>query len=320
MKSLKTEEFGKIEEYILEYSGILLSRVPKLGVSERILKHMASLKVDSVDSYLDLLKNPGNLAIRDGLISLVTVNESYLFRNPSQFNFLANELLPKLGEKKRDLKKRIYCWSAGCSTGEELYSMAFIVNWFQEKNPGLSFSLLGSDINTRSLEKARLGKYRRRSVRASTRMILERFNFPYLRETPDGYEIEDEIREKVNFSFLNLRNLCVLKTFPKMDIIFCRNVLIYFEESFKVQLLTAFVELLLPGGHIFLGETESLPEKFKKLELVKCKGCYCYRKVEEQEPQKDAAEGKRSSKSAKIQENDRQVPEAGGSPRGRVEA
>jgi len=282
MIELAPKHFEEISEFVLNYSGILLERVPKLGVSERIKKHIASLHLESPVDYLNLLRNPGKLRIRDELISLITVNESYFFRNPLQFKYLAKTLLPRLHKEKQATgENSIKIWSAGCATGEEAYSIAYIARWFLRRYSGIKVVINASDINTLSLETAKNRLYRKRSFREQYKSIVKEFGIPLARECGNFFEIDADLQEMIDFSCFNLKDIEGLKTFEKTDIIFCRNVLIYFEDNFKQDLISGLHKILTNGGEMFLGETETLPPHQKLFALVNCNGSYCYRKESE---------------------------------------
>jgi len=211
---------------------------------------------------------------------MVTVTESFFFRNPAQFRYLNRELLPALYLAKKVAEfTTISIWSAGCSTGEEAYSLAYMAADFRKTHPDISIELTATDINLRSLEYAKNGCYRKRSFRTHYDEILAEYKTPLAVETPDGMVIEPAFRPLVDFQFVNLRNTERIRFFKGVDVIFCRNVLIYFDEKFRRDLVGIFHFLLEPGGYLFLGETESLPGGQDLFELVNLGGAFAYRKA-----------------------------------------
>jgi chemotaxis protein methyltransferase CheR len=295
MIRFQPQHFDQIRRFIHEFSGILLERAPLDGVRDRIKRHVEAVGVSKVSEYVELLANPGSISVRDELLSLVTVNESFFFRNPAQFRFLAEFLFPAMhAEKIRAGCKQITLWSAGCATGEEAYSLAFLVDWYCRRCPGINFNLIGTDLNVISLEKARAGYFRKRSLRQAYATI--RAEYPEmlaLKEMEsegrgamsiDGstnalYRVPPEICDQVQFRFFNLKEQDKLDMMKRTDIIFCRNVLIYFDDEFRRSLIERFHSLLNPGGYLFLGETESIPHHLKCFELIPCCGGFCYRKA-----------------------------------------
>ncbi len=275
------KNYRALEKFVLSYSGIIMDRVAQKGVRDRITQHILSLGVSSVEDYLLLLHSRKSAALRGELISLITVSESYFFRNPDQFRYIARTLLPRLAENRQELglRREIRVLSAGCSTGEETYSLAAICLWFQRRHPDLAITVVGADINPRNVEQAREGLYRARSFRKVSRDLRHEFGFPLYREIPDGYAVEEDLRRFVQFKTLNLKDLDALKCHAGSDIIMCRNVLIYFEDTFRNALMQMFQGLLNPGGMLFLGETESLAVVPAGFELVPCLRAYGYRKL-----------------------------------------
>jgi len=280
MINLTSDNLQKIEKFILDYSGIVISRIPAKGIQEKIGQHIALLGLNSVEDYIFLLKSPSGGLIRDELMSRITVAESFFFRNPSQFKYISTELFSEFVENRRALDlNEIKIWSAGCAGGEEPFSVAYIVKWFLRAKPDAKFYITASDINSRNLEKARQGLFKPRSFRKQSWEFQKEYKLPLTEENSDGYRIRREIREIVNFKFLNLKDIDSLKTQAGSDIILCRNVLIYFEERFRIELAAMFHKLLNPGGMLFLGETESLSSFNELFELKHCLGAYGYRKI-----------------------------------------
>jgi len=274
------ESFQLLEQFVLSYSGIVMGRVSQKSVRDRVAQHIESQGLSSVEDYILLLQTPSSAAIRGDLISLITVSESFFFRNPDQFRYLAKHLLPALAENRRELGlKEIKVLSAGCATGEEVYSLAAISLWFRHIHPSPPISIIGVDINPKNIGHARQGLFQGRSIRKCSNQILHEFGMPIFRKLPNGFEVIENIRNFVKFKTLNLKEPESLKTHAGSDIIMCRNVLIYFEESLRNDLMKIFLALLNPDGMLFLGETESILSIPHGFELVPCLGAYGYRKA-----------------------------------------
>lgn len=279
MIRISPQQFQDLEEFIRVHSGILLDRIQPKGLPDKIIQEIQRLGLQNFDDYMFLLKSPSGTTAREHLMSLIAVTESFFFRNPSQFRYLARDLLPALYKTKRATGlDRITIWSAGCATGEEAYSIAYIANWFLRTHADISVSITATDLNYQSIEKARIGAYRMRSFRNQSQEIKREFILPVSHENNDGQQVEEPLRRMVDFKNVNLRDLASLKSRQGTDIIFCRNVMIYFEERFRDELLATFHSLLPPGGMLFMGETETLPQKCRLFELIPCHGAYGYRK------------------------------------------
>jgi chemotaxis protein methyltransferase CheR len=174
-------------------------------------------------------------------------------------------------------------WSAGCATGEETYSLAFVAQWFKTRHPDAVFQLTGTDINPHNIEHAGQATYRARSFRKCSKEFQQEFAYSLGREVRDEFKVDSRLQKVVQFRILNLRDLPGLKCLSGLDIILCRNVLIYFEDRFRQDLIRTFHGLLKPGGMLFLGETESLPHMPDLFRLVNCHGAYGYARVDEPE-------------------------------------
>lgn len=271
-----------LSDFIRDYAGILLSRISPSGLDEKICRHIRELGLETMDEYLSLLTSAIGSHLRDDLMSRITIGESYFFRNPGQFKYLAHTLLPALmADKKRQGIDTVRIWSAACATGEEAYSLAYIADWMRRKDGSMQIEIMATDINRRLLDHACVGEYGARSFRRQTGEIRDEFEFPL----PAGLEenavfrVGEGIRRLVSFQPRNLKDLGGLKCHAGSDIIMCRNVLIYFDEEFRQLLIRTFHGLLNSGGMLFLGETESLPPMPGVFELMHCNGAYGYRKI-----------------------------------------
>jgi chemotaxis protein methyltransferase CheR len=165
---------------------------------------------------------------------------------------LSEEILPELKEIRKD-KKRLRIWSAGCSTGEEPYTIAMLVlekGYFH----GWNIEIFGSDINQRVLQVARSGIYRKNSFRTTEQYFLNR----YFKEENGLFRISDNVKQHVSFTHLNLLDPFKVKLVGTMDVIFCRNVLIYFDHPSRKKVIEMFYERLVDGGYLLLGHAESL--------------------------------------------------------------
>jgi chemotaxis protein methyltransferase CheR len=209
------------------------------------------------------------------LVNLLTVNETYFFREYYQLKCFAEEVLPEILDKKRGEKlRKIRVWSAGCSTGEEPYTLAIIMEEMLEDMEGVTWEVHATDINTEVMEKAELGLYSQRSVR----LVPEEYKIRYFLKRGEFYEIIPHIKKKVDFYQLNLMDAADMRKMLDFDVIFCRNVLIYFDDASRRQVALYFYEALAEGGYIFLGHSESMSRISPIFKLRRFKNAFVYQK------------------------------------------
>jgi chemotaxis protein methyltransferase CheR len=279
MMVLQKKQIAAIEELIQSYSGILLERVTSRGISSKIIEHMQALGITRFEDYLMALDS--GMGVKPALAELIselTISESYFFRNPDQFDFLLNHYLPE-NFKTRGSRHPFRIWSAGCAKGEEAYSLVLIAEIFRQLHPACNFHIYAGDINQKNVFRAKEGHYGPRALRKQTKAFAERLNIEIgIPDSEDGFYMPDNLKSMVRFRNLNLKQIHSLKCLAGSDIIFCRNVLIYFKEEFRKTLIEEFFRLLLPGGLLCLGESECLPNGINEFEILNHKNSYCYRK------------------------------------------
>jgi chemotaxis protein methyltransferase CheR len=221
--------------------------------------------------YRHLLANPDTEL--PPLLELLTINETSFFRNQPQFDLLRETVLPELAARNaRRALPRLRIWSAGCSTGEEPYSIAMTVLDRIGRPEGWELQVLASDLNMSVLAAARRGCYPAAKVReAVDEATLRRYFDP----RGDQYEVRDAVRRLIAFDFHNLKHENGLRD---LDVIFCRNVLIYFDEEEQRKVIDKFHRSLGPGGYLFLGHSESLQGVDSRFEFVFDRKGAAYRK------------------------------------------
>jgi len=279
MTIIAPKQIARIRELVHNYSGIILERVTSRSVDKKIQNQMKHFGVSKTDDYITILEGfEHNSKAMDDLIADLTVSESYFFRNPAQFEYILETLLPEL-YKRNGSSMPIRVWSAGCSRGEEAYSLAMTMMCFQLKHPDARFTINAGDINAKNLIAAREAVYNKRSLREKLAIFEARFGFKLGEKNEKGECIvADQIKAMVTLQKLNLKNIRGLNCLAGSDIIFCRNVLIYFDESLRAQLAEKFYQCLNPGGVVFLGESECFSGVSDYFELVNYKKTYAYRK------------------------------------------
>ncbi|OGW40034.1 MAG: chemotaxis protein CheR [Nitrospirae bacterium RBG_13_39_12] len=250
---LPEDVFRLIRDLIRNYCGIYFDDDSRYLLEKRLSRTIRNHHFSSFrDYYRHLLYDRNREEELASIIDILTVNETYFFREQSQLKTFSEEILPELKDTNKD-KKRLKIWSAGCSSGEEPYTIAMLVlekEYFKDWN----IEIFGSDINQRVLKTARSGVYRKNSFRTTDDYFLNK----YFKEQDSHFRISDNVKQHVNFSHLNLLDPFKVKLVGTMDIIFCRNVLIYFDLQSRKQVIDIFFKRLIDGGYLLLGHSESL--------------------------------------------------------------
>lgn len=254
--ALTDKEFRRFSELIQAKCGIKISASKKQMLEARLHKRLRSLGMTSFPDYCAYLFS------REGmdkelilLIDAVTTNKTDFFREPAHFDYLCKKLVPEF--MSSGAGRRLRLWSAGCSSGEEPYTLAMVLSECSRNFDGFGFTILATDISTRALEKARQGIYEAERA-APVPWEMKRKYFMTSRDRNKGLvRIVPEVRSLVRFSRLNLVQDDFGLTESK-DVIFCRNVIIYFDRPTQEKLLNQFCRHLSPNGYLFLGHSETL--------------------------------------------------------------
>jgi chemotaxis protein methyltransferase CheR len=270
---LDQAEFRLLRELFNEHCGLTFGPEARQIVERRLRDRLAALGLQSFGEYYQLLRfDERGRAELDEAIDLVTINETYFFREAYQLRAYQEEILPSFRGTPQP-RERLSVWSAGCSTGEEVYSIAMATresSLFQ----GRTVRVFGSDISRRCVAHARRGVYGPSSFRAMPPELRKR----YFLDRSDGAHIIDDLRSICQFGHLNLLNVPRASVVGRVDVIFCRNVLIYFDEAARARVIEMFYERLLPGGYLLLGHSESLLNVSTAFELVHLREDLVYRK------------------------------------------
>ncbi|ACH37773.1 protein glutamate methyltransferase CheR associated with MCPs of class 40H [Citrifermentans bemidjiense Bem] len=270
---LTEEEFRLIRDLIYHHCGLFFDEDSKYLLDRRLLQRVTLHNLSGFREYYQFLKydRKKEQEISD-IMDLLTTNETYFFREAFQLRAFTDEIVPELMKLKRDRTLRI--WSAGCSTGEEPYTIAMLLLEMGGFD-GWRIDIVGSDISHRVVQHARKGVYGKASFRATEERYLKRF----FTETEGGYRVNDEVRELVTVSQMNLFDQNRLALLGKMDVIFCRNVIIYFDEASKKKVIEAFYNTLRGGGYLLLGHSESLMNITTSFALKHLKNDMVYQKT-----------------------------------------
>ncbi|UII20817.1 CheR family methyltransferase [Fulvivirga ligni] len=253
--ALRDLDFQKLSNYIYERYGINLPLSKKTLLESRLQKHLLSLGMTSFKQYIQHICIEEESPDVIKMVNLVSTNKTHFFREAEHFSFIQNIVLPQLS---KDKTKNIKIWSSASSTGEEVYSAAMAIEQFIEKNEvNLAYTLVGSDISTDVLNVARTAIYNEVSIKDLP--IEERRKF-FLKSKDSNVKkvrINKKLRDRVSFKRFNL----IQDRYPaaeSFDIIFCRNVLIYFDRETQVNVIRNLTKCLKLGGYLFLGHSESL--------------------------------------------------------------
>ncbi len=248
--------FYQIRDFIYQKSGIYFPENKKYLLESRLKQRLSALNLDNYEEYFHKLNNGFAREELHRLFDAITINETYFFRNEAQLNALRQLVIPELIPKAmQSPTKSIRLWSAACSSGEEAYTLALIMKEeFLPKYPGLRAEVLGTDINTQVLDVAQKGIYREYAVRK----VPPRYLNKYFQKQGTYYAIHPEIKQMVRFAHVNLFDQFAMKRIQNVDVIFCANVLIYFDEKSKRKVVSYLYDSLKPNGYLFLGYSESL--------------------------------------------------------------
>ena len=253
LRPLGDREFKRICALIRERAGIELSDAKRTLCQTRLIRRLRALGIEGYPEYVKLLDNP-NHPEHDELVNALTTNVTSFFREMHHFEMLATDILPPLAKRGA----RIRLWSAGCSSGEEPWSFAMVLREVLGDDAGLDVKILATDIDTQVLAHARAGIYGDEQIAPVSQARRQRFLARGTGENQGKWRISDDLRTLVTFNRLNLFDPWPMR--GSFDLISCRNVIIYFDVPNKTKLVTGYRDKLNPGGHLFLGHSESLPQ------------------------------------------------------------
>ena len=270
---LPDDVFRLLRDQIYRRTGMWFSDSSKYLLQKRLSPRARELNFDSFQKYFYFLEyDPRADTEFDQIFDLVTTNETYFFREPAQLAAFSEEIVPEILLRKPVKKVRI--WSAGCSTGEEPYSIAMLLQeagWYEQA----SFEIFASDINQQVLAKARRGSYRESAFRATSATLREKY---FNREADGSWRLHDDVRNRVQFGRVNLYDESRVSLLGLLDVVFCRNVIIYFDDSSKKVVVNNFYQRLNDGGYLLLGHSESLISLSTQFKLRHLKNDMVYQK------------------------------------------
>jgi chemotaxis protein methyltransferase CheR len=267
--ALHDRDFRTLSKLVMDTAGIVLSERKRAFVQGRLGRRLRALGLSNFRQYCDLLETNAGDAERSNLINAITTNHTSFFRESHHFNHLTKVVFPQLLEKNRE-SRRIRIWSAGCSTGEEPYSIAMTVLGHLPSLGGWDVKILATDLDTNVVSHAARGVYDRERVES----IPETYRKRFVTFNDDGAVMREEARRLISFANLNL-----LGEWPMsgpFDVIFCRNVVIYFDKETQRRLFDRYADLLRSDGCLIIGHSENLSTVSDRFDLV---GRTIYRRI-----------------------------------------
>jgi chemotaxis protein methyltransferase CheR len=258
---LTESQFKMISQLVYQLCGINLKDGKQALVRARLMKRLRALKLPDFETYLNYLGSAGGDHELNCLIDVITTNKTSFFREPEHFNYLRDKVLPELK------KNRIRFWSAACSSGEESFSIGIVLRENIADIWSRDVKILATDISTRMLEKARKALYGEEELRDIPPMLLQKY-FVRIQESPVRiYRVKENLRDMVRVARLNLMEPWPMK--GPFDVIFCRNVMIYFDKPTQQTLINRFWDFLDSGGYLFVGHSEGLSAISHKFRYVR---------------------------------------------------
>lgn len=270
---LSDKTFRHLVDFIYQNSGLRFDDSAKFMLNRRLIPRVRELRLDTFEKYYYyLLYHPNRESELEIIFDLLTVNETYFFREDRQLKAFSEEIIPCITQEKENRNLRI--WSAGCSSGEEAYTVAIICH----NSPclkGWDVDIFASDISQKVIQTARKGIFSDSSFRNTPDGIREKY---FEKTSENKFRIHDEIRQMVTFGKVNLLDEHKTGIFSDMDVIFCRNVIIYFDVEAKKKVIENFYRKLRKNGFLLLGHAESLLSLSTKFKLNHLKHDMVYQK------------------------------------------
>jgi chemotaxis protein methyltransferase CheR len=271
--SISQDDFLKFQEFFYRKTGIRFEDTKRYFVDKRLMERIGNTGSANFREYFSRLRFEAGGTELQALVNLMTVNETYFFREDYQFDCLVKSILPEIVARKKD-KSPIRIWGLPSSSGEEAYTIAMCLI---ERWPGIKdhdVEIISSDIDTSILALARAGLYSARS----TAHVPEAYLRKYFRKSAAGFQINEDLRNAVEFTRVNLQDPEDVRPYRGFDVIFCRNLLIYFDDISRKQAAETFYDALKPGGYILLGHSESMSRISSLFQIRKFEDAIVYQR------------------------------------------
>lgn len=270
-------EYEEFRQFLEDACGILLGENKHYLVQSRLGKVVSDSGVVSLGDLVGQLRRErAGGALRERVIEAMTTNETFWFRDSHPFTILASQVLPDYVQRKQ---RTLRMWSAACSTGQEPYSVSIAIQEFLARNPGafVDVQITATDISPAVLEEAKTGYYDAMAVaRGLPAEIKDRYFQRDTKHWEERWQVRDDVRRRVRFTRANL--LSSYSVLGRFDVIFCRNVLIYFSAESKIDILKRMADCLNPGGYLFLGASEAITQYSDAFDMLRCSPGVVYRK------------------------------------------
>tara|TARA_R110000868_G_scaffold241497_1_gene496128 strand:- start:108108 stop:108947 length:840 start_codon:yes stop_codon:yes gene_type:complete len=272
---MSTVQFTRLAQVIYDRSGIHFPEPKKYILESRLSHRLNELEMTDFDQYIAYLTmGPYQMDEFQEMFNRITINETSFFRNDAQLNVFEQQILPELLEARASTK-RLRIWSAACSTGEEPFTLAMLLH----RTLGVRFNdwhieILGTDISEKALKVANNGTYNSYALRSTPPLIKSR----YFTESGRDFQLSDSIRSMVNFERHNLKDRLAAERHGTWDVIFCRNVLIYFDDDMKRGVVSMFDNQLADDGTLFIGHSERIKDLTDSFEQLPIPQGFCYKK------------------------------------------
>ncbi|USN98338.1 MAG: protein-glutamate O-methyltransferase CheR [Phycisphaeraceae bacterium] len=272
-RAISDSQFKALAKIIYDRSGIHFPETKKYIVESRLSHRLVELELDDFDQYIAFLTmGPYQSDEFQEMFNRITINETSFFRNEPQLTVFERQVLPPLLEA-RERTKRLRIWSAACSTGEEPFTLAIIVHRaLGVRLKDWNVEILGTDISERALKVADTGEYSSYAMRSTPELVKHR----YFREKNGLWTIDEGIRSMVNFELHNLKDRLAAKRHGIWDVVFCRNVMIYFDAEMKRRVVGMFSDQLAADGTLFIGHSENIRDVNDHFEALPYTQGFCY--------------------------------------------
>lgn len=273
--AMTDKEFADLRKIIYTRAGIHFPDNKKYVLESRLATRLTELELEDYTQYIAFLTmGPYQMDEFQEMFNRITINETSFFRNEPQLDVFEKQVLPELLESRKGVK-RLRFWSAACSSGEEPYTLAIMLHrTLGARLPEWKIEVLGTDISEKVLEVAQEGLYSEYAVRTTNPIVKQR----YFKQEGSSWRIHDGAKALVNFQLHNLKDKLGAKRFGTFDVIFCRNVMIYFDDAMKDGVLSMFADQLATDGTLFIGHSETIRGSSAFSALPIPQG-FCYRKA-----------------------------------------
>ena len=266
MRALSDDIYKQFSDFLEVQCGIVLGGNKQYLVKSRLIPLMTQFSIQKLSDLILQSMSYKNRELRTAVIDAMTTNETLWFRDKYPFELLSKQIFPEILEKKKSIKM----WSAASSSGQEAYSIAMTAMEYQKQKAvmGMNVQITGTDISHTMLEQCKMGTYDTLALSRGLSDERKRQFFDRVNDGSGKMQIKTEVKKMTNFRYYNLLDSYV--TLGKFDIIFCRNVLIYFSSEVKSKIINQFASALNPGGYLVLGASESITGLTDKFDMIRC--------------------------------------------------